>query len=81
MERSGSYSVSAITSSRVARRNPVALPAHCWQFKLGVAVRIVQLEHNFVTVGNVRREVAVASFDTGGVKVSRTNLTHPTRFG
>ena len=38
-----------------------------------MAVRVVELEHNFVTIWNIRREVAVASLDTGGVKVSRNN--------
>ena len=81
MERSGSYSVSAMTSSRVARRNPVALPTDHWQFKLGMAIWIAQLEHNFIIIGNIRREVAVASLDAGGVKVSRNNPTHRIRLG
>jgi hypothetical protein len=60
---------------------PCGVSTHCWQFKLGVAVWITQLEDNFVIIGNVRREVAVASVDTCGVKVSRNNPTYRTRLG
>lgn len=54
--------------------------ANLWQLELGVAVRIVQFEHNFVTIRNVRREVTVARFDAGCVEVSRDNLTQWIRF-
>ena len=43
---------------------------HGWQFELGVTIRIAQLEHDLVIIGNVRRKIAVAGLDAGGVEIS-----------
>src|SRR5207248_10186979 len=67
--RSTLFPYTTLFRSQTSEAQACGGAAHARNFVLGVSIRIVQFEHQFIIGGHIRREESVASFDPSAVQV------------